>query len=78
MTFKMVSMVLALGLVGCDGGGGDDGGGGGTDAAYSNKVMLTCNGTVLLDRTFTTKAECDAHKAQNSYMCSGIALTISC
>ena len=75
MTFRMVSLVLALGLVGC---GGDDGGGGGTDAGYSNKVTLTCNGTVLLDRTFTSKAECDAHTAQNSYMCSGIALTISC
>lgn len=70
-------MVIALGLVGCDG-GGDDGGGGGTDAAYSNKVTLTCNGTVLLDRTFTSKADCDAHKSQNSYMCSGIPLTISC
>ena len=77
MTFKLVSLVLALGLVGCDGGDGDDGGGG-TDAAYSNKVTLTCNGSVLIDRTFTSKAECDAHKAQNSYMCSGIALTFSC
>ncbi len=76
MTSTMVSLVLALGLVGCDGGGDD--GGGGMDAAYSNKVTLSCNGTVLLDRTFTSKAECDAHKAQNSYMCAGSALTISC
>jgi hypothetical protein len=78
MTSKMLSLVLALGLVGCDGGDGDDSGGGGTDASYSNHVMLTCNGTVLIDMTFTTKAACDAHKAQNSYMCSGIALTINC
>lgn len=70
-------MVLVLGLVGCDGGGDDDGGGG-TDAAYSNKVTLTCNGNVLLDRTFTSKTECEAHRSSNTYMCSGVPLPISC
>ena len=75
MTLKMLPLVLVLGLVGC---GGDDDGGGSTDAAYSNHIMLTCNGSVLLDMTFTTKAACDSHKAANTYMCGGIPLTISC
>lgn len=75
---KLGMLALVVGLVGCTSNGGGDDGPSSPDAAYSNHVMLTCNGSVLVDMTFTTKASCDAFKAQNSYMCSGIPLTFSC
>ncbi|MBA3455873.1 MAG: hypothetical protein H0T42_22440 [Deltaproteobacteria bacterium] len=71
MTFKVLPVMLALvfGSAGCL---GDD------EDSYENEVRLTCNGTVLLDRTFTSKAECEAHRAQSTYTCAGVALTITC
>ena len=71
MIFKMLPLMLALGFTGCM---SDDE----EEDTYSNNVRLTCNGSVLIDRTFTSRAECDAHKAASTYMCGGVALTFNC
>lgn len=71
MTLKMLPLLLALGFTGCM---SDDE----EEETYSNNVRLTCNGSVLIDRTFTSRTECDAHKASNTYMCGSTTLTFSC
>ena len=56
----------------------DDDDDGGFDESYENQVKLTCNGTVLVDRTFTSRDACETFRDANTFMCSGIELTISC
>jgi len=55
-----------------------EGGGGGSSETYSNHVKLECNGTVLIDRTFTSKQECEDYRSSHSYSCGTIPLTFSC
>lgn len=45
---------------------------------YSNHVKLECHGNVLVDRTFTSREECEDFRDNNSFSCGGIDLTISC
>ena len=37
----------------------------------------TC-GSVLIDRTFTARTECEDYRANNSFTCGGVKLTFSC
>jgi hypothetical protein len=45
---------------------------------YSNHVKLECNNNVLIDRTFTSKADCESFRESNTFTCGGIELSFSC
>lgn len=53
-------------------------GSGSSSSTYSNRVKLECNGSVLVDRTFTVRAECESFRSSNSFYCSGIMLPFGC
>ena len=50
----------------------------GGSETYSNHVKLECNGSVLIDRTFTSRTDCEDYRANNSFTCGGVKLTFSC
>jgi hypothetical protein len=77
---KIAGMLIAMVLSGCVIETDDDEGpieSGGSDT-YSNHVKLECNGSVLLDRTFTSKSACESFRESNSYTCGSIELSFSC
>jgi hypothetical protein len=49
-----------------------------TTEEYENHVYLECNGSVLVDKTFTSKASCQDFAASNTFYCSGIKMPVSC
>jgi len=49
-----------------------------TDETYKNVVNLVCNGQVLVDETFTSRADCEAFRAGRSFNCAGIELPFNC
>lgn len=51
---------------------------GGFDDSYENQVRLTCNGNVLVDRTFTSRDACETFRDANTFECSGIELSVNC
>jgi hypothetical protein len=79
---KIAGMLIAMVLSGCVIETDDDGGptesGGSTSETYNNHVKLECNGSVLLDRTFTSKSECESFRESNTYTCGPIELSFSC
>jgi len=75
---SLLCLAFAM-LVGCTTSGGDDGGDdGSTPPTYSNHVMLKCDDQVLIDRTFTSKSECESFASSHEYTCHTIKLPISC
>lgn len=56
----------------------DDGEDDGFENTYNNHVELTCNGEVIVHETFTTLESCEAFRDSNTFMCSGIELTVNC
>jgi hypothetical protein len=51
---------------------------GGFDNSYENHVELTCNGSVLVDETFTSREACESFRDSNTFMCGGVELSVSC
>jgi hypothetical protein len=51
---------------------------GGSSSSYENQIYLECNGSVLVDRTFTSQSACEDFRASNDFYCAGIKLTFSC
>lgn len=46
--------------------------------SYENHVELTCNGSVIVDETFTSFEACADFRDSNTFMCGSIELTVSC
>jgi len=80
---KIAGLLIAALLTACVIETGPDepepgGGGGSSTDEYSNHIKLECNGTVLIDRTFTSKAECEDFRSSHSYSCGPVPLSFSC
>jgi len=80
---KTVTVLLAFALSACvlDTGDPDppgDPGPGSSSSSYENHVRLECNGSVLVDRTFTTKDSCESFRDSNTFYCAGVKMPISC
>lgn len=48
------------------------------NSSYENHVKLECNGSVLVDRVFTSQSTCEDFRANNEFYCGTIKLTFSC
>jgi hypothetical protein len=78
-TYLLIPFALSIVFAACGTSGGDDGDDGSNPPpSYSNHVKLECDNQVLVDRTFTSKAECDSYAASHEFTCHTIKLPISC
>jgi hypothetical protein len=83
---KAIALVLAVMTSACviESGpdGPDDPGPGSSSSSssssYENTVHLECNGDVLVDKVFTSKASCEDFAANNTFYCAGIKLSVGC
>lgn len=74
------SLVLALVLVGCPStSGGGEPGSDDESREYENHVYFNCNGTVLVDRTFTSRAACESFADDFGVVyCGSTKFQVSC
>jgi hypothetical protein len=76
----VIAFVVAVALVGgCNSGGGSPNPGDDEPDSYENHVYFSCNGTVLADRTFTSKPACEAFAEEFGIQyCGTTKFQVSC
>jgi len=75
---KSIAILLAFAVTGCVIESDPDPEPEPSSTSYENHVYLECNGSVVVDRTFTSKSSCEDFRANNEFYCGTVKLSFSC